>query len=141
KKLAQQVMDAGVGPQVVLASPKPEQITEWKKYVPPSDTLLWMRGSEEQLRQRIADLRKTGFNGITQLQIHVFPNKTIDEALTLANIKPAAIEISPAAAKASSNRFTLSDAFIVELGSDLRTRKILFQSLPYTSDPTVYAQL
>jgi glycerophosphoryl diester phosphodiesterase len=140
-KLAEQVRAARVETQVVLASPKPEQIAEWKKLVPQSDTLLWMRGSEDQLRKRIEDLRKTNFEGITQLQIHIFPTKTIDEALAIANIKPAAIDVSPDAAKASANRFTLSDAFIVELGRELRTRKILFQSLPYTADTTVYAQL
>jgi glycerophosphoryl diester phosphodiesterase len=141
KKLAELVRAAGVEAQVVLASPKPEQIVEWKKYVPQSDTLLWMRGSEADLTKRLADLRKTKFEGITQLQIHIFPNKTIVEALDIANIKPEQIGVSTAAARASSNKFTLSDEFIIELGRELRTHKIVFQSLPYTTDPGVYAQL
>jgi glycerophosphoryl diester phosphodiesterase len=141
KQLAAEVQAAGVASQVVLASPRPEQIAEWRKLVPQSDTLLWMRGSEEQLTRRIAELRKSNFEGITQLQIHIFPNQTIDEALEIAKIRPAAIEVSPAAARASANRFTLSDPFILGLGRELRSRNILFQSLPYTSDPNVYAQL
>ena len=140
-KLAAEVRAARVAKQVVLASPRPEQIAAWKKLVPESDTLLWLRGSEEQLGQRLAGLRQTGFEGITQLQVHIFPNKTIDEALRIANIKATVIEVSPEKAKASANRFTLSDKFLVELGNELRTRNIVFQSLPYTSDPTVYAQL
>src|SRR5206468_3397868 len=77
KQLAGEVQAAKVERQIVLASPKPEQIREWKGLVPESDTLLWMRGSEAQLQKRLADLRKTEFAGITQLQIHIFPNKTI----------------------------------------------------------------
>lgn len=140
-QLAAEVRAARVERQVVLASPKPEQIAEWRKLIPASDTLLWMRGSEAQLTQRIAALRQSNFEGITQLQIHIFPNRTIDEALRIAAIKPAAIDVSPAEAKASPDRFTLSDAFIVELGRELRARNILFQSLPYTADTGVYAEL
>lgn len=141
RKLADEVIAAGVESQVVLASPKPEQLLEWKKYVPQSDTLLWMRGSEEQLTQRLAELRKTKFAGITQLQIHIFPTQTLNEALDIAKIKPEAIEANLAAAKSSPNRFTLSDAFIVNLGRELREHNILYQSLPYTASTAVYAQL
>lgn len=141
RQLADEVIAAGVQSQVVLASPKPEQLTEWKEYVPQSDTLLWMRGSEEQLTQRIAELRKTKFAGITQLQIHIFPTQTLNEALDIARIKPEAIEANLSAAKASPNRFTLSDTFIVNLGRELRQHNILFQSLPYTASTAVYAQL
>jgi glycerophosphoryl diester phosphodiesterase len=141
KRLAEQVLAAGVQSQVVLASPKPEQLAEWKQLVPKSDALLWMRGSEEQLRTRLEALRKTNFEGITQLQIHVFPHQTIDEALKLAAITADKIGVKPADARANPQRFTLSDRFIVDLGNELRARGILFQSLPYTSDPGVYAQL
>lgn len=122
KQLAQEVDAAGVGPQVVLASPRPAEIAAWKKLVPRSATLHWMRGSDETLGQRIAALRQSNFEGITQLQIHILPNKPEDRART-------------------GHRFTLSDRFIVELGRELRQRGILFQSLPYTADPSVYAQL
>jgi glycerophosphoryl diester phosphodiesterase len=141
KQLAAEVKAAHVEKQIVLASPKPEQIAEWKKLVPESDTLLWMRGSEEQLRKRLAALRQHEFEGITQLQIHIFPNRTIDEALRLATITADKIQVDPAAAKQSTQKFTLSDAFIIDLGRELRSRQILYQSLPYTSDTGVYAQL
>ena len=122
KQLAAEVRAARVESQVVLASPRPEQIAEWKRLVPQSDTLLWMRGTDETLGPRLADLRKTRFEGITQLQIHIFPREPEREATT-------------------GNRFTLSNGFIVELGHELRKRGILFQALPYTSDHSVYAQL
>ena len=105
KKLAEEVRTAHVERQVVLASPKPEQIADWKKLVPQSDTLLWMRGSEEQLRKRIEDLRKTNFEGITQLQVHIFPTKTIDEALNV---------ITPSADKEDISRSILFLQGIVE---------------------------
>jgi glycerophosphoryl diester phosphodiesterase len=122
KQLASEVIAAGVERQVVLASPRPEEIAAWKKMVPQSETLHWMRGTDETLGQRIAELRRTNFEGITQLQIHIFPNKPEDLAAT-------------------GNRFTVSDGFIIALGQELRRRGILFQSLPYTPDPDVYAQL
>jgi glycerophosphoryl diester phosphodiesterase len=141
RKLADEVIAAGVQSQVVLASPRPEELVEWKKYVPQSDTLLWMRGSEAQLTQRIAELRKTKFAGITQLQIHIFPTQTLNEALDIAKIKPEVIGADLATAKSNPNRFTLSDAFIVNLGRELRQHNILYQSLPYTASTAVYAQL
>lgn len=141
KKLADEVHAAGVERQIVLASPKPEQIREWKTLVPESETLLWMRGNEADLRKRIESLRRDGFPGITQLQIHIFPNKSIEEALKIAAITPDKIKTSVASAKASANRFTVSDQFIIELGRELREHKILFQALPYTSDTGIYAEL
>jgi glycerophosphoryl diester phosphodiesterase len=141
KQLANDVHAYGVERQIVLASPKPEQILEWKQLVPESDTLLWMRGSDEQLRQRIAALRQTNFAGITQLQIHILPNKTIEEAMEIAGTTAAKLKISVENAKTSSEPFTPSSAFIVELGRELRAHHILFQALPYTSDPGVYAPL
>lgn len=140
-RLAEEVRRHGVAKQIVLASPSPKVISDWKARVPESDTLLWMRGSEAQLRKRIEDLKQTGFAGITQLQIHVFPNKTIDEALAIAAIPANRIEVSVESARVSEEPFTLSRAFIIELGRELRGRGILFQALPYTSDFTVYGKL
>ncbi len=141
KQLARDVIAHQVQRQVVLATPKPEQIREWKALVPESDTLLWMRGSEAELRARLAALRQDDFAGITQLQIHIFVNRTIDESLAIANITPDKIKVSVESAKASPDRFTLSDKFILDLGRELRSHNITFQALPYTSDPGVYAEL
>lgn len=140
-ELAREVKAAGVERQIVLASPKPEEIRDWKARVPESDTLLWMRGGDALLRSRIAALRKTGFAGITQLQIHIFPNRTLAEAMAIAGTTAAKLKISPAEAQASGDPFTPSSRFIAELGAELRERHILFQALPYTDDPGVYAPL
>ncbi|HEY0944120.1 MAG TPA: glycerophosphodiester phosphodiesterase family protein [Opitutaceae bacterium] len=141
EKLANEVRAAGVGKQIVLASPKPEQLRQWKTLVPASDTLLWMRGTEPQLRARIAELEKTGFEGITQIQIHTFPNRSLEEALAIAGTTAARLGVSIEAAKASPEPFTLSRAFLIELGEKLRAHGIVYQTLPYTSDPGVYAEL
>jgi glycerophosphoryl diester phosphodiesterase len=141
KQLAQEVRAYGVEQQIILASPNPEQIREWKTLVPDSETLLWMRGSEAQLRQRLAELRKTGFAGITELQLHIFPNQSIEEALALAAIPASRIEVDIEKAKISAEPFTLSQGFIVELGRELHAQSILLQALPYTPDPTIYARL
>lgn len=141
RQLAALVKEYGVERQIVLASPHPETIREWKSLIPDSDTLLWMRGSEAALRKRLDALRATNFSGITQLQIHIFPIKTLDEALKLATAAPKQIDYSPDHPFTTSDPYTLSNAFIVELGRELRSRGILFQALPYTEDASVYAQL
>jgi glycerophosphoryl diester phosphodiesterase len=140
-RLAAEVKAHDVARQVVLASPRPELLREWKALVPESETLLWMRGSEAALQQRIGELRSSGFPGITQVQIHIFPNRTIEEALAIAKIRPEQIDVDLTEAKRSSQRYTVSDKFILELGRELRAHGITFQTLPYTSDPTVYAEL
>ncbi len=119
KQLAREVKSNEVTRQVILASPKPEIIREWKTLVPESDTLLWMSGDEKSKRDRIEVLKKENFEGITQLQIHVRPLKD----------------------KTYSFAYTPSPKFIRELGAELRSRHILFQALAYTGDPAVYAQL
>ncbi|HEU5079466.1 MAG TPA: glycerophosphodiester phosphodiesterase family protein [Opitutaceae bacterium] len=140
-KLADEVRAAHVEKQIVLASPKPEQLVAWKKLVPESETLLWMRGGDRVLRAKIEKLRKVNFAGITQLQIHIFPNRTLDQAMTIAGTTVEKLGISADAAKNSSEPFTPSSSFIVELGRELRSHHILFQTLPYTDDTGVYAPL
>ena len=141
RSLAALVREYGVNSQIILATPKPEVIREWKTLVPESDTLLWMRGSEEGLRQRIDSLRAAQFAGITQLQIHIFPIKELDQALKLAGATPKQIAYSPEHPFTTPGPFTLSNEFIVELGRELRSHQIVFQALPYTEDASVYAQL
>jgi hypothetical protein len=87
------------------------------------------------------DLRAKGFPGITQLQIHIFPTRTIEEALAMAAITPDKIKTTVAAAQAMPQAFTVSDAFLVEVGRELRSRGILFQTLPYSSDVSVCRHL
>lgn len=121
-KLAELVKAAGVERQVILASPRHPQLREWKALAPAAGALLWMGGSEEQLRARVEELRSTSFADLTQLQAHV--------------------RLKPGASIAQADAFTLSDAFLIELGRELRERKILFQVLPWGgADPKVYARL
>lgn len=118
-QLSREVKEYKIEKQVILASPKPEILREWKALVPQSGTLLWMSGDEKSKRERIEVLKKEKFAGITQLQIHV---RTNDAAKT-------------------EFPYTPSPEFIRELGPELRSRKILFQALPYTDDPSVYGKL
>lgn len=140
-QLAAEVKAHGVERQVFFTTPDPALIAEWMKLVPDSSSLLWMRGNEEGLRERIAALRATGFAGITHLQIHIFPTKTIEEALKMATITPDRIKTTVAAAHASPHQFTVSDGFLRDLGEELRAHGVLFQALPYTSDVTVCGRL
>jgi glycerophosphoryl diester phosphodiesterase len=119
KELAKEVKANKVTRQVILASPKPEIIREWKALVPESDTLLWMSGDEKTRRARIEVLKKENFEGITQIQIHVRPGKDPSAAFP----------------------YTPSPKFLLELGPELRSRNILFQTLPYTEDMSVIGKL
>jgi glycerophosphoryl diester phosphodiesterase len=128
-RLAAEVKKYGVERQIVLASPKVEQLREWKALVPESETLLWMHGNEAKLSKELDELRRTKFAGVTQVQIHVYPKITKD------SWAPATDESS------AENPFRLRNAFLIETGEDLRSHGVLFQTFPYTSEPSVYAKL
>lgn len=141
KQLAGEVKKYKVEKQVVFTTSKHELIREWKKLVPESETLLWMRGDEASLDHALSEIRKTGFEGITQLQVHIFPTKTFAQALEMAAIKAGRLKTTVEREKANPNQFTVSDDFVRKLGGELRARHILFQALPYTSDAGVCSAL
>jgi len=129
KQLSQEVKSRGIDKQVILASTKYEIHREWKELVPDSQTLLWMGAEEKKLQERIDELIKYDFAGITQLQIHVYPKQTSDAWAP------------PTDASGPENPFRLRDAFLREIGHELRAHGVVFQTFPYTEDPAVYAKL
>jgi glycerophosphoryl diester phosphodiesterase len=128
-RLAAEVRKYGLEKQIVLASRKVEEIRAWKAIVPESETLLWMHGNEAELRKDFADLRRTKFAGVTQVQIHVYPKTTTDPWAPPVDESPA------------DNPFRLRNAFLIEIGRELRAHGVVFQVFPYTDDPTIYAKL
>lgn len=121
-RLAEEVRTAGVEAQVILASPRHADLRRWKALAPASGTLLWIGGGQEEIAKRLEELRKASFADLTQVQLHVRRRK--DAPLE----KP--------------DPFTLTDAFLIETGRELRERKILFQCLPWgAADGAVYARL
>jgi glycerophosphoryl diester phosphodiesterase len=128
-RLAEEVRKYGLEKQIVLASRKVEELRAWKALVPESETLLWMHGNEAELNRDLAEHRRTRFAGITQLQIHVYPKITNDTWAPPADPSPA------------DNPFRLRNAFLLEVGRELRAHGVLFQTFPYTNDPSVYAKL
>jgi len=112
--LAELAQQHGVESQVILAAPAHATILQWKKLVPQSDTLLWMGGSEAEIRAKFNAAREANFEGITQLQVHTRMKAPVE------NI-----------GRDSVDPFNLSDAFLVSLGEELRARGILYQTLPY----------
>jgi glycerophosphoryl diester phosphodiesterase len=114
KQLAEE--SKGLHSQLILASAKYDIIRNWKRLAPDSATLHWMGGTEAELAKRLADLRKTNFADVTQLQIHVRVAK--DGVLT-----PSA-------------------KFLIAAGDELRQHGILFQVLPWDrSDPETFWRL
>jgi len=114
-QLAHEVHQAGVGAQPILASTDYAVIRDWKRLAPESFTLHWLGGAGNALAARIAALRETDFDSITQLQIHV---------------------------RFTNGVMTPSAAFLLKSGAELRAHDILFQTLPWDSnDPAVFRRL
>jgi glycerophosphoryl diester phosphodiesterase len=102
--------------QLILASTKYDIIREWKRLAPTSATLHWMGGTEAELAKRLADLEKTKFADVTQLQIHVHT--------------------------AQDGMLTPSPQFLLEAGEQLRRHGVVFQSLAWErKDPQIHWQL
>jgi glycerophosphoryl diester phosphodiesterase len=122
KKLSELVQAHDVESQVILASRYYSDLRKWKALAPASGTILWMGGTEDDLKRRFEELRGTAFADLTQLQVHV--------------------RLKPGADLAKADPFTISDAFLRDAGKELRARNILFQSLPWggTQDK-VYTRL
>lgn len=125
-QLADLVKKHQIESQVVLASQFHDQLVEWKKLIPESDTLLWIGGkSEAEQSQKFEAARARNFEDITQVQIHT--------SLTTAseNIN-----------RESVNPFSPSDKFLISAGNILREKGILFQTLPWKgSTDKVYWKL
>jgi glycerophosphoryl diester phosphodiesterase len=102
--------------QLILASTDYKIIRQWKRLAPTSATLHWMGGTEAELAKRLADLQKTKFADVTQLQIHVRTAK--DGALTP---RPQ---------------------FLLDAGEQLRRHGVVFQALAWDrKDPEIHWQL
>lgn len=128
-RLAAEVRKFGIEKQIVLASRKVEEIRAWKALMPESETLLWMHGNEAELSQDFAELRKTKFAGVTQVQVHVYPKETQDTWAPPTDASPA------------DNPFRLRNAFLRGVGDELRAHGVVFQTFPYTTDASVYGTL
>ena len=109
-ELAALVHQYDVDHQVILASRFPDELRRWKEMAPDSETLLWIGGSEAKIAGRLEEVRKTGYQGLTQIQIHV---------------KIGSLD--------SPDPFTPSSTFLRGVAKELRSRRILFQVLPLTS--------
>lgn len=102
--------------QLILASTQYDIIRAWKRLAPTSATLHWMGGSEAELAKRLADLERTKFADITQLQIHV--------------------------RTAEDGTLTPSPQFLLEAGEQLRKHGVVFQSLAWDrKDPEIHWEL
>ncbi len=114
-KLADLVKKHKIEGQVVLASQHHDQIVEWKKLVPKSETLLWVSGkTEAEQATKFEAAKARDFEAITQVQIHTHLT-TSAESIRRDFVNP----------------FTSSDKFLISAGDVLRENNILYQTLPY----------
>jgi glycerophosphoryl diester phosphodiesterase len=113
------IREYGVASQVIFTTTHHHLISDWRKRVPESLTLLWNGGSEAELAKKLAAVREIEFEGITHLQIHVRVGDV-----------------------ASDEPFVPSSAFLRKTGKELKARGIVFQTLPWEcSDRRAYVKL
>ena len=105
EQLADMARRYGVTRQIFMTSTVYQHLLDWMALCPESGTLHWMGGSEEKLRERIQALKANDFKAITHLQIHVNINE--------------------------DGSFNPSPEFLQEVGREIKSRGILFQSLPW----------
>jgi glycerophosphoryl diester phosphodiesterase len=118
-RLAKLVKKHNVERQVIFTTSDHALIRKWKKRVPESMTLLWNGGDQGELEKKIEALRRSDFDGITHLQVHV---KVADLA--------------------SNEPFSPGIAFLKRLGDELARRGIVFQVLPWEcSNQLAYERL
>jgi glycerophosphoryl diester phosphodiesterase len=118
-RLAELVHEYKVERQIIFTTEKPRLIKDWKTHIPESFTLLWNRGTEEQLARKMGDLRKDNFDGITHLQVHVHVGD-LD----------------------SKEPFAPRSPFLQRLGAELKSRHIVFQVFPWEcSDGRAFEKL
>lgn len=118
-QLAELIRHYQVEKQVIFTSEKYPLIRRWKAKVPESMSLIWNRGTEEQLMAKLQTLREADFEGITFLQIHVFVGDMESE-----------------------DPFKPSSAFLRSVGEELHSRGVVFQVLPWEcADSRAYEKL
>jgi glycerophosphoryl diester phosphodiesterase len=118
-QLAELVHKFGVERQGIFTSEHYKLLKEWKQRIPESPMLIWNRGTENKLKEKMESLRKEEFKGITHLQIHVHVGDL-----------------------ASDDPFDPPSDYLRTLGKELKWRGIVFQVLPWEcSDPRAYEKL
>lgn len=118
-RLVALIHEHGVERQVIFASEKYPLIEAWKEKLPESMTLIWNRGTEEELDAKFANLRQKKFAGITHLQIHVFVGNLDGE-----------------------EPFKPSSQYLAAIGRELAEHGIDFQVIPWEcDDPRAFVKL
>jgi glycerophosphoryl diester phosphodiesterase len=112
--MAELVRQYGLTHQVIFTSSKHKLLKQWKKLVPESQTLLWVRyAPKEKLLRYFDQLARENFEGITSLQVHL-------DKIDLTHEPP----------------FEPSPEFLRQISKRLRDRGIVFQVLPWAeADP------
>jgi glycerophosphoryl diester phosphodiesterase len=118
-KLAELVRSENVERQVIFTSEHYQLLRDWMTRVPESLTLLWNRGTEEQLDAKFDKLRAKEFAGISHLQIHARVGDL-----------------------ASGDPFTPSSKYLKNVIREMNSRGIVFQVIPWEcSDRRAYVKL
>lgn len=70
----------GINEQIIFAHHVQENCRRMKEIAPGVRSMLWIGGSRQQIRQRYAAARDSGFLGLDQVQIHLNARRSIDDA-------------------------------------------------------------
>ena len=115
--LAGLVARHGVERQVIFTTHRHDLILEWRRRVPDSQTMIWMGGTQDEIDATLDRLRATGFSGVYIVHMHYRP-------------------------VAGTDRYNLSDRFMLDVQEELSAQGIVVQVQPWNiEDPLVFERL
>lgn len=79
-KLVALIDEYGLRDKVIYVHGDPKMCVTLSELYPGARTMTWLSGSPERIKQRFEELAKTGFKGISQLQLHLKTRKTTNAA-------------------------------------------------------------
>ena len=105
--LAEMINRYGVASQITFACCHPELLREFKKFAPEARTKNWLGGSPEKIKEQFVRIREEGFQGITEVQLHL-------------NDAPG-----------QKWRYALDPEFVSQALAETRNENVLLQVLPW----------
>ena len=106
-RLAKMVHEYRIEDQVIFTTKNYLLIHKWKELMPDGQTMMWIGGTEDTVKNKLDFLRENKFKGLTIIQLHY---------------------------KQEGKVFDLSDEFLSSVKAEMDQRGIILQILPWKID-------
>jgi hypothetical protein len=81
ERLGALIQEFGVGPRVIFSLSSQERCAVMRGVSPGVRTQMWFGGDRERIRAKLSAVGATGFRGIDQVQLHLYPTRTEDDRI------------------------------------------------------------